>query len=94
MVFFVLITTAVVAFMVSGATPGGSAVGCDSNDNLTTCEGGSPSSFLSTFFDVAVSGFSGVAVIDGFYVLVMAGILVIGFALIVAGIIGTPLGSG
>lgn len=94
MVFFVLIMTAIVAYVVNGATPGGESFGCDTNGNATTCEGGSPTSYLDTFFDVAVSGFSGVAIIDGLYVLIMAGILVIGLALVVAGIIGIPLGGG
>ena len=90
----VVIITAIVAFFVEDSTPGGSTVGCDTNGNATTCEGGSPQSFIDTFFDVSVSGFSGVAVVDGFYVLIMAGLLVIGLALIVAGIIGVPLGGG
>lgn len=94
LVFAVLLLTALVAYLKDGVVPDSGAVGCDSQGNTTTCEGGSPQSFLDSFFDVAVNGFSGVAVVDGFYVLIMAGILIIGFALIVAGIIGIPLGGG
>lgn len=94
MVLFVVIITSLVAFFVNDSTPGGTTVGCNTEGNSTTCEGGSPQSFLNTFFDVAVSGFSGVAIVDGLYVLIMAGILVIGLALIVAGIIGVPFGGG
>lgn len=96
MVLAVVIITSLVAFIKldGGITPSGEDVGCDTNGNATTCDGGSPQSFLDAFFDVSVSGFSGVAIVDGLYVLIMAGVLVIGLALIVAGIIGIPLGGG
>lgn len=94
MVLAVVIITSFVAYLKTGATPSSDDIGCDTNGNATTCEGGSPQSFLDAFFDVAVSGFGAPAIIDGLYVLVMAGILIVGLALIVAGIIGIPLGGG
>lgn len=93
-VLAILILNAFVAYLASGAIPATPSSACNSNGNTTTCGSGSPQSFLDTFFDVAVSGFSGVAAIDGLYVFVVVGFLVVGFALIVAGIIGTPLGGG
>ncbi len=61
----------------------------------TGSAGGSPQSFLDTFFDVSVTGISDApAWFNGFYVLIMAGVLVSGLALIVSGIIGLVFGGG
>lgn len=84
MVFFVIVLNAVVAFVVDGATPNAGAVGCETSGGVTTCEDGGLLSFFATFLEVAVTGFSGIAVVDAFYVLILAGILLIGVTLIAA----------
>lgn len=95
MVFFFIILNAVVAFIVADTTPSSDDFGCDSNGNTTTCEGNSPSGFLDTFFDVSITGIDDApAIVNGLYVLISVGVLVIGFALIISGIIGTPFGAG
>jgi len=94
MVLTVLILTSLVAFIKTDTAPSASDIGCDSNGNTTTCEGSSPQSFLDAFFDVTISGIGAGGVIDGFYVLIMGGVLVVGFALVVGGIIGLIAGGG
>jgi hypothetical protein len=95
MVLLVLIVTALVAFIETDSAPDGSDVGCTYQGNSTTCEGGDVSDYMETFFDVSVTGLDGApAWFNGFYVIIMAGVLVGGFALIISGMAGSIFGGG
>ena len=99
-----LVINLLVAFMVSeGATTSMDLPGCTESDNATTCSETSGTSFLTALLQVSFIGFTdnpntagydGVLIVDGLYLLIVAGSFIIGVILFVAGIVGTPFGGG
>lgn len=90
-----LIIHLMVAFMVSeGANASTSIAGCSTNDNLTTCQDTSGTSFLSALLGITFTGFSGVLIVDALYLLTVGGSFITGIILLVLGIAGSVLGGG
>jgi hypothetical protein len=90
-----LIIHLLVAYMVSeGAVAGAGLSGCSSTDNTTTCSNTTKGDFFTALLQITFTGFSGVLIVDGLYLLVVAGGFITGVILLAAGIVGTPFGGG
>lgn len=90
-----LIIHLLVAYMISeGATVESGPAGCTSTQNATSCSNTSGTTYLSALLHITFNGFSGVAIVDGLYLLIVAGSFITGIILFVAGIVGTPFGGG
>lgn len=95
LVFIALIIHFLVAFMVSeGATVNAPPAGCTGSGNATTCNNATGTSFFQALLQVTFTGFSGVPVVDGLYLLVVGGAFIIGVVLVAFGIVGSVFGSG
>jgi hypothetical protein len=82
-VLVVIITELMVAFVATGDTSSPRLTGCDPQGNVTACETIGKTTFLSTLFSIAVSGFEGVfPIVNVIWVTVMGGLLTIGILLI------------
>lgn len=93
MVLFVVIINILVAFIQNDVVNQSGLAGCDTDDNVTSCQGVSSGSFLATLLDVSVTGLDGAPLIfNALYVAVLAGILVIGIIVFVSGFIPTVPG--
>lgn len=89
-VLFVIIANLLTAFIQVGTTAQDGFTRCDDDGNVTVCESSGTGSFISAVADVTVSGLNGAPLIfNALYVLVLAGLLVVGVVLIVSGFIPT-----
>lgn len=90
MVLFALLINAISAFIGSDSASASAPVGCTTNNNFTTCQDVTRTSFLAQFFSATVTGVSGAPTwFNVFYVLVMDTVLVGGIILMVISLIPT-----
>lgn len=95
LILFVLVVILLTAFIQQGTTEIDGFGRCDNDGNTTQCESGSTSSFAAAVGDVAITGIDGApAIVNGLYLLIMGGALVLGVVLVVLGIVSVPFGGG
>lgn len=95
LILFVLIVVLITAFIQQGTTEVEGFGRCDNDGNTTQCESSSTGSFAAAVGDVAISGIDGApAIVNGLYLLIMGGALVLGVVLVVLGIVSVPFGGG